>query len=209
MADEGYIKFSFRLIDNSAPSHEEIEDLNNLRTKLWDLSIIGAIGGVSFGNVSKRRGDNEFIISASNTGSRRVLTPEDFVIIYKTDFERNLVEYSGASPPSSETLTHSAVYLALPKVSFVVHFHNKDIWQALVDLCPTTPKQYQYGTPELAKSVYDLCFKYQNYEGIIILGGHFEGIVAFAGNVERLEKIIINLLDEPKRKENCAGRNAT
>ncbi|MGB3788502.1 MAG: hypothetical protein WA949_10870, partial [Phormidesmis sp.] len=39
---------------------------------------------------------------------------------------------------SSESLTHGVIYTSAPKIGAVIHVHNSQIWQGLLDRGPTT-----------------------------------------------------------------------
>lgn len=199
--NEGCIKFDYLLIDGLPPPLELIEDINNFRTELWDRGLLGALpSGVSFGNISKRALECPFVISGSNTGKYRILQPEHYVCITEINVDSNLLVCSGKIPPSSEALTHSAIYSALPSVNFVVHFHNSKVWAQLLNRFPTTDPKAEYGTIELAKELSLLC-KLLNpqKDNIVVLGGHRDGIVAFAENIQTLREKVFNLLDYQKQ----------
>jgi hypothetical protein len=199
--NEGYIKFDYLLIDGPPLSFDVIEDINDFRTELWDKGLLGTLpDGISFGNISKRASECLFIISGSNTGKYRILQPEHYVCITEVNINSNLLVCNGKVPPSSEALTHSAIYSALPSVNFVVHFHNSKIWAQLVNKFPTTNPKAEYGTIELAKELGLLC-KLLNpqKDNIVVLGGHRDGIVAFAENITTLREKVVNLLDYQKQ----------
>lgn len=195
--DEGYIKFKHKAIDDTFPELPLVEDLINLRTKLFDLNLIGVEGNVSFGNVSKRVKGNEFVITASNTGQLRVLEPKHFVIVNFVQLETNYVEYSGKMPPSSETLTHFAIYSTFQKANYVVHFHNFRIWNRFKNRIPTTPEDKTYGTVELARAVIDIKseFRTEPKSGVIALGGHESGMLVFGDSIEIVLKEIEQILN--------------
>ncbi len=199
--NEGYIKFDYKFIDSLSPTYEIIEDVNGLRTALWDRGLLGILpDGISFGNISKRVSESTFVISGSNTGKYRILSPDHYVYVNESDISSNLVVCSGKIPPSSESLTHLAVYCALPSVRFVVHFHNSKLWSKFLNIFPSTSPKAKYGTVELANELRSLCKTLNpQIDNIVILGGHKEGIVAFAENIGSLRKQIFSLLDCPKQ----------
>lgn len=196
--DEGYVKFKFEFLGTQTPSQDELQDLIDLRAFLFDLGLIGYSEGISFGNISKRVEGRKFIISASNTGKFRFISPEYFVYIATVDLERNLVRCVGKNPPSSETITHYAVYETFPRANFVVHFHNLKIWSDLKNRVITTPENAGFGTVELAMSILELKNKFptNTKKGIIVLGGHKSGIIAFGENPDRLKVEIQNLFQK-------------
>ena len=99
-----------------------------------------------------------------------------------------------AAKASAESLTHAAVYEALPEVGAVVHVHSLWLWEKLLNNYPTTSVKIEYGTPEMALAVQSLAAERgQKEEKIIIMGGHREGILAFGKNLEEATTQIINI----------------
>ncbi|MGB9912507.1 MAG: class II aldolase/adducin family protein, partial [Candidatus Kapaibacteriota bacterium] len=179
--DEGYIKFRYEFSEGKLIDESKIQDLQQFRTFLYDLGLIGSFNNISYGNVSKRIEQLSFVISASNTGTFRVLPAEYFVLIKFVDVEKGIVHCVGKFPPSAETITHYAVYSTFHNANYVIHFHNSQIWNKLKHFKPTTPDNAQYGSLDLAKSI--LSFK-DNLDtniciGTIVLGGHKDGIIVF------------------------------
>ena len=110
--------------------------------------------GVGFGNLSVRDGvSRNFYITGSATGGLPELTPTDCVRVVAYDFARNWLRYEGAAIPSSESLTHAAIYESDPSTSAVIHCHDSDLWATLLDRAPTTSKSVAYGTPEMAYEI--------------------------------------------------------
>lgn len=207
--NEGYIKFDYLLIDGPPPSIELIDDINNLRTELWDKGLLGSLpDGVSFGNISKRALECLFIISGSNTGKYRILSSEHYVCVTEIKISSNLLVCSGKIPPSSESLTHSAIYSTLPSINFIVHFHNHEIWTQFLNEFPTTNPDAEYGTIELASELISLCKSLNpQKDNIVVLGGHKDGIVAFAEDIKTLYERIVNLLGYQKQISNPSSKN--
>src|SRR5262249_18474482 len=79
----------------------------------------------------KRRSNRNFYISGSATGGLPMLTPTDCVRIVAYDFANNCLRYKGAAIPSSESLTHAAIYESDSSVCAVIHCHDLALWRAL------------------------------------------------------------------------------
>ncbi|MCX7908176.1 MAG: class II aldolase/adducin family protein [Ignavibacteria bacterium] len=194
--NEGYIKFQYKIVDGAYPKYDEVAELIKLRTHFFDLGLIGYDGKVSFGNISKRINETEFIISASNTGLQRVLSPEDFVIVFSVELNKNFVLCKGKFPPSSEALTHFSIYRTFEFANYAVHFHNYSIWKRLKNVLPTTNKNYSYGSIELANSISQLKWQISGTKGVgvIVLGGHESGLFIFGKEdkliLEEINKLI-------------------
>ena len=142
--------------------------------------------GVGFGNLSVRDGrEDGFHITGSATGGLPELTATDCVRVVAYDFARNWLRYEGAAIPSSESLTHAAIYESDPSTSAVIHCHDSGLWATLLDCARTTSKSVPYGTPEMAYEIMRL-FKETDVRSrkILVMAGHEGGIVTFGENLE-------------------------
>jgi ribulose-5-phosphate 4-epimerase/fuculose-1-phosphate aldolase len=101
------------------------------------------------------------------------------------DFARNWLRYEGTAIPSSESLTHAAVYESDPSTSAIIHCHDLGLWATLLDRVPATSKTVAYGTPKMAYEIMRL-FKVSNVrsEKILVMAGHEGGIVTFGEDLE-------------------------
>lgn len=150
--------------------------------------VTSRYGGVGFGNVSGRLGPfpgapraRPFLITGTQTGGRDCLGLEDFCVVERWDIGRNHVHSHGAIMPSSESMTHGAIYDLGPHIRFVFHGHCPVLWQAARALrLPTTDPQVPYGTPGMAREVGRLYRESPLAEGrVLAMGGHEDGIIAF------------------------------
>jgi len=182
MGKEGYIKFDCIYIESEPIPAEELIEINQWREKLYNLGLIGAYNnGIGFGNISIRIGNsNSFIITGSATGNLKSLNEEHYTRVIDFDFKNNSLTCKGPIKASSESLSHAAVYSVNPEAGAVIHTHNLDIWEKLVDKVPTTSKDAEYGTPEMAEGIEKL-FKETDVKNkkILVMGGHREGIISF------------------------------
>ena len=126
-----------------------------------------------------------FYITGSATGGLPELTPTDCARVVAYDFPRNWLRYEGAAIPSSESLTHAAIYESDPSTSAVIHCHESGLWVTLLDRVPATSKSVDYGTPEMAYEIMRL-FKVSDVRSrqIFVMAGHEAGMVAFGKNLE-------------------------
>ena len=46
----------------------------------------------------------------------------------------------GPIQASSASLTHAAIYQANPDINAVIHVHDRDLWENLLDRVPTTAR---------------------------------------------------------------------
>jgi ribulose-5-phosphate 4-epimerase/fuculose-1-phosphate aldolase len=155
--------------------------------------------GVAFGNVSVRDGlTRNFYITGSATGGLSELTPTDCVRVVTYDFARNWLCYEGAAIPSSEALTHAAIYESDPSTSAVIHCHDSVLWRALLDRVPTSSKAVTYGTPEMAYEIMRL-FKTSDVQSreILVMAGHEGGIVSFGKNLQDAFDVLVRARELP------------
>jgi ribulose-5-phosphate 4-epimerase/fuculose-1-phosphate aldolase len=121
-----YVKFTYQRARPDIAPFEEIAELNACRRKLLEHRLIGVdSNGVGFGNLSVRDGvSGNVYITGSATGGLPELTPTDCVRVVAYDFARNWLRYEGAAIPSSESLTHAAIYESDPTIFAVIHCHD-------------------------------------------------------------------------------------
>jgi len=177
-----YIKFTCECAAAQIISFDELAELNAYRRKLLRLRLIGVdSNGIGFGNLSIRDGaTNNFYITGSATGGITELRLADCARVLAYDFKRNWLRYEGATIPSSESLTHAAVYESDAKAGAVMHCHDSKLWTTLLNQAPSTSEAIEYGTPEMAFEVTRL-FKVSDVQSrkILVMVGHKGGIVAF------------------------------
>jgi len=197
--DEGYVKFTARHenspIPQAALAARQLPELNEARTKCFSLGLVGVYpNGIGYGNVSIRAHDDEFLISGTATGTKPVLSNEDFCLVKSFDIARNSIVSRGLIQASSESMTHGAVYRAGRGVNCVIHIHSKKIFDGLLrNDYPFTPKIAAFGTPEIALAIEKCVEKIGGDEGQIVLAGHDEGIIAYGANIERALHLTLEL----------------
>lgn len=195
--NEGYIKFTVHLADGDLPPCAERVRLNEVRTELHDLGLIGVLpGGIGFGNVSVRLGDSgKFIISGTATGARRILRPEDYCCVDSFDPSRNEVHCTGRIRASSESMSHGAVYQADRQIHCVIHVHSRELFQfMLAEPYPRTPQQAAFGTPELAEEILRLVRAGGAAQGIFVTAGHEDGVIAYGPDADAVRNILLDTL---------------
>ncbi|MEI7947458.1 MAG: class II aldolase/adducin family protein [bacterium] len=195
MITEGYVKFSVRLREADIESPDGLEALNSVRTKLFDLKMIGILpDGVGFGNVSiKVAGSDLFFISGTATGGKRILDLRDYCRVDTCSVERNEVCCSGRIRASAETLSHDAVYRANPKIGCVIHVHHKPLFiNLLKSTCPATSPEAQYGTPEMAYDIEAIVKEKSEPHGILVMTGHQDGVIAWGRTVAEADNMLMN-----------------
>jgi L-ribulose-5-phosphate 4-epimerase len=189
-----YIKFSCERVAAEITSFGGLAELNTHRRKLLDLRLIGVDPyGIGFGNLSVRDGATDnFYITGSATGGIQELTLSDCAKIVACDFETNRVRYEGSALPSSESLTHAAIYESDATAGAVIHCHDFKLWAAVLNKAPTTSKTAEYGTPEMANEIMQLFARTDvQSRKIVVMAGHKGGIVTFGKGLEEAFAVLM------------------
>jgi len=183
--DEGIIKFECVWQPGPAPQLSEIASLDSWRCRCFAMGLVGVTPeGVGYGNLSARIGDTAaFWVTGSGTGAYPKLGPENYTRVIKALPERNRVLCEGPVRASSESMTHAVLYEALPDVRAVIHVHSASLWRACLYRLPTTAGDIAYGTPAMCRAVAELAPGAKR--GVIVMGGHEDGIVAFGETVDQ------------------------
>ncbi|MHB8254499.1 MAG: class II aldolase/adducin family protein [Acidiferrobacter sp.] len=202
-------KFDLRYEKTPALADAQIRTLNAWRRILFDLGLIGqevtVAGPVGFGNVSQSLGTHftegsGFLITATQTGHKPHLTPNDYSQVTHWDLDANQVHAQGPAAPSSESLTHAMIYATLPRVRFVFHGHSSVIWSQASDLgLATTARHIPYGTPAMAREVYALLARLNHPStGVFVMGGHTDGVIAFGETADAAGHVLIKALADAR-----------
>lgn len=137
------------------PAPFPIEDLLDERD-LRHVRRLYGLGGLSYGNLSARRDEHRFWMSASGVDKTRLDVPGRDVLLvsgYDADRRRMILSVPPAVRPrrvSVDAIEHWMIYQAHPAVGAILHVH------AWVDGVPATEINFPCGTEELARSVADL-----------------------------------------------------
>jgi len=190
-----YIKFTCERAAAEITPFGGFAELNAYRRKLLQLRLIGVdANGIGFGNLSIRDGPtNKFYITGSATGGIPELTLADCARVVAYDLKQNWLRYEGSPIPSSESLTHAAVYESDAKAGSVIHCHDSRLWAALLNQSPTSSKAVNYGTPDMAYEVMGL-FKLADLQSrkILVMAGHEGGIVAFGRDLAEAFAVLMH-----------------
>jgi hypothetical protein len=191
---EGVIQYRLAFTRGQLADVEGIDELIVWRRMLRLLGLIGQdparYSGLGFGNISlrvHRQGHPlerpSFVISGSQTGHLADLGPQHFAEVTDWNAEGNWVEARGPVRPSSEALTHAAIYAADKGVRCVVHAHSPEIWRSAGGLAlATTPAEVTYGTPRMAEEVQRVVRSRPPLR-ILVMQGHEDGVIAWDVNV--------------------------
>lgn len=178
---EGVIKYQLAHVSGPAGDWPGLAGLEAWRRTLVDLGLLGRdparYGGLAYGNVSLRLPRGGFIISGSQTGDHPELGPSGYAEVLDWDINANRLCSRGPCRPSSEALTHAALYAADPAIGCVLHVHSPTLWNAAATLgMPVTDPAIAYGTPAMALEV---ARRLGRADGLLAMGGHRDGILAY------------------------------
>jgi len=200
-----YVKFTSERVNGELTPFDGFAELNAYRRKLRELRLIGVDSiGIGFGNLSVRDGATKnFYITGSATAGMAELKPTHCAKVVAYDFERNWIGYEGSTIPSSESLTHAAIYESDGTVAAVIHCHDSGLWSVILNRAPTTSKIVTYGTPEMAYELMRL-FSITDLRSrkTLAMAGHEGGVVTFGRD---LEEAFTVLMDARKESAPCVN----
>ena len=190
---EGVIKFV--LEHREAPVDADVAALNAWRGILVRLGHIGQdpgrYEGLGFGNLSQRTPAG-FLISGSQTGHIEETTIANYAEVTAWSVPDNKVCSRGLVPPSSESMTHAAIYGADEAVNHVFHAHAPEIWRFAPHLdIAATPDDVAYGTVAMAEALDD-AVRLQGSAGIVVMPGHEDGVIAWATSAPGAGHLLID-----------------
>lgn len=193
-AAEGVIKFHLEHRQGRLPDDTPWRELESWRRVLWRLRLTGRdpqrYGGYAYGNVS-RRTDQGILISGSQTGGRTNLELTEYALVEAFDLPSNSVRSIGLTKPSSESLSHCAIYQAAPHAGCVLHVHHGLMWKHGNELgwfC--TPADVEYGTQAMADTLGVWCAGRES--GIVVMGGHVDGVIVFGATISAAGCLLLN-----------------
>jgi len=175
------------------PSPFPIEDLLNERD-LRHVKRLYGVGGLSYGNLSIRKDERRFWMSASGVDKSKLEQPgRDILLVSDYDEVNGRMVLSvppGVEPRrvSVDAIEHWMIYQAHPEVGAILHLH------AWVEGIRGTEINYPCGTEELAESVAELIDQEPD-PGHAIVGLRNHGITATGESLaETLDRIMPRLL---------------
>jgi len=197
MCNEGVIKFDYHCGGINADISDNLFNrINTARQTLFNLELIGVYNnGLSYGNVSiKKPFDNNFIISASDTGKIPSLHKAHYVTITSCNWQNNTCNYKGTYLPSSETLSHYIIYESCKQINAVIHIHHFALWARLKGIYPTTNENVEYGSVAMVKEIINLFDTTDlSNKKVLVMGGHKEGIMIFDSSIEEALSVVNEL----------------
>jgi L-ribulose-5-phosphate 4-epimerase len=193
---EGVVKYTVRHVTARIALPPELPELLSWRRRLRELELIGADSdGLGYGNISIRFYSSPgFLITGSQSSGLADIDQRHFAHVTVIDLDRNSLRSTGEIPPSSEALTHAALYQSRTSIRAVVHVHSRAIWSAWRDRLPTTRADVAYGTPEMAYEMIRLQKRTPIADhGVVVMGGHQDGVIAFGRSLAEAAGEILGL----------------
>ncbi len=186
----------------------EIEEAKKLVVEAGKKLIEMGLIARTWGNVSARISDTQFVITPSGRAYED-LTPEEIVVVNIED-----CSYEGDIKPSSEKGVHAAAYRHHPTVDFVIHTHQKaativsitgmnitnvyDEYKGVLgDMVPVA--DYAMSTTESLRKKVEMCIMMNPgaraimlmHHGTLCMGDDYDHAFALADNLEKCcEKVI-------------------
>lgn len=194
---EGVVKYSLDFTLKEISYEKEYQVLEECRERLYALGLIGAYcDGIGYGNISQRIDDTDkFLITATQTGDLNSLTSKEYSLVENIDFRSFKTTAIGMSRPSSECITHGAIYSLDKEINAVIHIHNEKLWNFMLENNLLSTNDTLYGTPEMVKDVIEI---YKDIDvlsnNVFVMKGHFEGIVSFGKNIAQAEKSVYEII---------------
>lgn len=208
-AGEGVIRFRFDHRREALPEAFAAlaEELAGWRRALVAAGVVGRdparYGGFGFGNLSARTasggeepaGRRAFLVTGSQTGHLADLDLAGFALVESWDAAAHRLASRGLAAPSSESLTHAALYDASPAIGAVFHVHAPALWARRGSAAlPATAAGIDYGTPEMAVEVARLA-RHLGRSGLLAMSGHEDGVVAWAADPHTAGRTLLAALE--------------
>jgi len=206
---EGVIKFAAaHTVSSPDAKHAALAcQLIAWREIMARLNLVGQdperYDGAGYGNLSARvgprgvgRGRRSFLITGTQTSGLAAIGLESLCLVSRYWPGDNRVESAGPCEPSSESLTHAAIYDLSPALRFVFHAHAPVIWRRAESLrLPTTDPAVEYGTPEMAAEVGRLYRSTALPElRCLAMGGHADGVITFGRTANEAGRAMMSAL---------------
>lgn len=196
---EGVVKYTVRHVSSRITLPPEMPELLSWRRRLRELELIGEDAqGIGYGNISIRLyASPRFLITGSQSSGLLDVDQRHFAEVSVIDLNSNALQSRGETPPSSEALTHAALYQSRAPIRAVVHVHAPAIWSAFKGRLPTTKDDVPYGTPEMAYEMIRLHKRTPiSVQGVVVMGGHQDGIISFGRSLAEAAGEVLRLMPQ-------------
>ena len=198
---EGVIKFDLDFERVALAPVAGLAELIRWRSRLHQRGLVGQdpsrYEGLGYGNVSLRSTADHFLISGTQTGKLEPLPANQFAEVIQVDLPKNHLKARGLTKPSSEALTHAAVYRLHIDIACILHVHSPEIWRHADRLnLPCTPANTEYGTVQIAAAVAGLFSQTGTPTiGVFAMLGHSDGVIAFGPTTQATGSALMEVLE--------------
>ncbi len=199
---EGVIKYDLVFTETMGVADHDYGELSHWHGIFKREGILGQdperYGGLGFGNLSQRLDQSRFLISGTQTGNLPYLQPQHYAMVTSADIPANRIVAEGQIKPSSESLTHAAIYALSPEIQFIFHVHSPNIWLSRQHLgIAETSAAVPYGTPAMATEMERIYNEASMQDrGVIAMAGHEDGVISFAATADEAGKMMMDLLGQ-------------
>ena len=199
--DEGVIKFDLDFERVDLAPVLGLAELIGWRSRLHQRGLVGQdpsrYEGFGYGNVSLRTTADHFLISGTQTGKLEPLPANQFAEVIQVDLPNNHIKARGLAKPSSEALTHAAVYRLHSDINCILHVHSPEIWRHADSLnLPCTPADTEYGTVQMAAAVAGIFSQAGTTTvGVFAMLGHGDGVIAFGPTTQLAGSALLEVLE--------------
>jgi L-fuculose-phosphate aldolase len=194
---EGKIRFNTVFLSDKIPRETKIVQLKKWSKIFQKSGLTPEIQGNYTGNLSFRS-KKGFVITVSGLRNKENLTDDCFVYVKSYSKKSNTFFVEGKNRPSSESIMHYLIYDKSKNINAVFHGHNEIIITNASKLnLPTTEKDYESGTIELAKEV----LKVLENNKIIVLKNH--GFVSVGTTMKEAGEKTLFTLTKAKQQISC------
>jgi hypothetical protein len=201
--EDGVIKYQLEFNQSKPIDWQVCAEIEEVRVRLYELGLIGVYeNGIGYGNISQLiDGTNKFVITGTQTGDKTNLEAKDYSLIESIDIDTFKTTATGATKPSSESITHATIYQLSNEIKSVIHIHSESLWHYMIENNYLATSDVEYGSIDMVKDVINI---YKNQDAldqpIFVMKGHFEGIVIFGKSILEAEKILYSLIKEYLKK---------
>jgi ribulose-5-phosphate 4-epimerase/fuculose-1-phosphate aldolase len=199
--EDGVIKYSLEFFESDPIEWSLCNDIESIREDLYQLGLIGVYSnGIGYGNISQLvdSESGQFVITGTQTGDKDKLEAKDYALITNIDIDTFKTVSTGSTKPSSESITHAAIYQLDSSIGAVIHIHSESLWNFMLKSNKyIATSDVEYGSIEMVKDIVNI---YSNKSALeypsFVMKGHFEGIVTFGTDLKEAQKVLYSIVDD-------------
>lgn len=195
------IKFKHNLKFSPPLLEENYIALEKWRIIFYRMGMIGKnkTTELSYGDLSKRIlvGENEFIITGSNTGQYANLDGSQYTRVKKCDVRKKVIEAIGPIAPSQTTHMHFLIFKNCPQINFIFHLFHQPIFDFIQNkggqcLPDTFSKDFEAAEISISDTIQ------QQSSGLMALTNLPGHIICYGPSAEIAGKLVLDTLRESK-----------